>query len=120
MTSVVWFKRDLRLHDHAPLLRAARRGPLVALHITEPSLWDSPLFDAGHAEFIAQSLAALAEALAQRGGRLVRRYGEAVPVLQALHQATGFTQLFSHEEIGQRLTWDRDKAVAAWCRARGV
>ena len=120
MTQVVWFKRDLRLHDHAPLAQAAARGPVVALHITEPSLLASDLFDAGHAQFTDQSLADLAQALVARGGRLVRRWGEAVPVLDALHAATRFTHLWSHEEIGQRLTWDRDRAVLAWCRARGV
>ena len=112
MTQVVWFKRDLRVHDHAPLVRAAAQGPVLALYITEPSLLASDLFDASHAAFIEQSLAALAH--------LVRRWGEAVPVLQTLHQATGFTHLWSHEEIGQRLTWDRDRAVLAWCRATGV
>ena len=120
MTSVVWFKRDLRLHDHAPLVAAAQHGPVLALHITEPSLLASDLFDASHADFIEQSLAALAQALARCGGRLVRRYGEVVPVLHALHQTTRFTQLWSHEETGQRLTWDRDRAVAAWCRAHRV
>ncbi len=120
MTQVVWFKRDLRLHDHAPLAQAARGGPVVALHITEPSLLASDLFDASHGQFIEQSLADLAQALAQRGGQLLRRWGEVVPVLQALHQATGFSHLWSHEETGQRLTWDRDRAVLAWCRARGV
>ncbi len=120
MTQVVWFKRDLRLHDHAPLAQAAARGPVVTLHITEPLLLASDLFDASHAQFIDQSLVDLAEALAARGGCLVRRWGEAVPVLDALHAATGFTHLWSHQEIGQRLTWDRDRAVLAWCRARGV
>ena len=120
MTSVVWFKRDLRLHDHAPLVAAAQHGPVLALHITEPSLLASDLFDASHGDFIEQSLADLAQALARCGGRLVRRYGEVVPVLHALHQATRFTQLWSHEETGQRLTWDRDRAVAAWCRAHRV
>ena len=120
MTQLVWFKRDLRVHDHAPLARAAALGPVVALHITEPALLASDLFDASHAVFIEQSLADLAQALAARGGCLVRRWGDAVPVLQALHAATGFTHLWSHEETGQRLTWDRDRAVLAWCRARGV
>ena len=120
MTQVVWFKRDLRLHDHAPLAQAARGGPVVALHITEPSLLACDLFDASHGQFIEQSLADLAQALAQRGGQLLRRWGEVVPVLQALHQATGFSHLWSHEETGQRLTWDRDRAVLAWCRANNV
>ncbi len=120
MTQLVWFKRDLRVDDHAPLAQAAAHGPVLALHITEPSLLASDLFDASHAHFIEQSLADLEQALTARGAQLVRRWGEAVPVLDALHAATGFTQLWSHEEIGQRLTWDRDRAVLAWCRARGV
>ena len=120
MTGVVWFKRDLRVHDHAPLCAAVQYGPVLALYVHEPSLLHSPLFDAAHGVFIAQSLAALDTALAQRGNRLLQYQGEVVPVLQALHQATGFTRLWSHEETGQRLTWDRDRAVAGWCRARGV
>jgi deoxyribodipyrimidine photo-lyase len=120
MPQVVWFKRDLRVHDHAPLAQAAALGPVVALHITEPSLLASDLFDASHQQFIDQSLSDLDRALADRGARLLRRWGEAVPVLDALHAATGFTHLWSHEETGQRLTWDRDRAVLAWCRARGV
>ena len=33
---VVWFKKDLRVSDHAPLLRAAERGPVLPLFIYEP------------------------------------------------------------------------------------
>ncbi|HBP78091.1 MAG TPA: hypothetical protein DD685_04185, partial [Halomonas sp.] len=28
---VVWFKRDLRIHDHAPLANAAAAGPVLPL-----------------------------------------------------------------------------------------
>src|SRR5688572_15488720 len=28
MIQLVWYRRDLRIADHAPLLRAARRGPV--------------------------------------------------------------------------------------------
>ena len=28
---VVWFKRDLRLGDHAPLAEALRQGPVIGL-----------------------------------------------------------------------------------------
>jgi deoxyribodipyrimidine photo-lyase len=41
-------------------------------------------------------------------------------VLQALHARWPFTQLHSHEETGSGWSWDRDRAVAAWCRGRGV
>lgn len=30
---VVWFKRDLRVHDHRPLSEAAARGPVLAVYI---------------------------------------------------------------------------------------
>lgn len=29
MTALVWFKRDLRLHDHQPLFAAAKQGAVV-------------------------------------------------------------------------------------------
>ena len=40
--AIVWFKRDLRIQDHAPLHEAARTGPVVPLYIVEPNLWALP------------------------------------------------------------------------------
>ena len=34
--TIVWFKRDLRIHDHVPLAEAARTGPVLPLYIVEP------------------------------------------------------------------------------------
>ena len=34
--SVVWFKRDLRVHDHAALAAAAAQGPVLCLYVVEP------------------------------------------------------------------------------------
>ncbi len=33
---VVWFKRDLRIDDHAPLTTAAKQGAVLCLYIYEP------------------------------------------------------------------------------------
>jgi deoxyribodipyrimidine photo-lyase len=118
---VVWFKRDLRVVDHAPLLEAcARGGPVVALFIAEPSVWSAEDADPTHWTFVAESLAALDAALASRGGWLVVRVGEAVEVLADLHAAIGFTRLWSHEETGNALTYARDRAVKRWARDAGV
>ena len=46
--------------------------------------------------------------------------GEAVEVLDRLHAAAPFAALYSHEETGNGASYARDRAVAAWCRARGV
>ena len=40
--TVVWFKRDLRVHDHAPLHHAAAQGSVLCLYVIEPSLWAQP------------------------------------------------------------------------------
>lgn len=73
---LVWFKRDLRLHDHAPLVAAAKHAPVVGLYVYEPELTTDPEFSAAHLEFINQSLLELEANLAERGGRLIYRVGQ--------------------------------------------
>jgi deoxyribodipyrimidine photo-lyase len=118
--SVVWFKRDLRIDDHRPLALAAARGPVIALYVHEPALLHSPEFDPAQLRFIDECLAALDDGLRRRGIALTLRIGELPQVLDALRRATGFDTLWSHEETGNRLTFDRDLAVGRWCRSNGV
>ena len=101
MLSVVWFKRDLRVRDHAPLLEASQRGALIALYIYEPELLHAPEFDPSHLEFINASLTELSVDLELLGVRLITRVGEASAVFEELQAQTGFTHLYSHMEIGR-------------------
>jgi deoxyribodipyrimidine photo-lyase len=117
---LVWFKRDLRVQDHAPLAEAAARGPVLPLYVIEPGLWAQPDASGRHWAFIRESLLELRAVLAERGAALVVRVGEMPGVLSALHaRHPGFT-LWSHEETGNGWTYARDRAVADWCRAQGV
>ncbi|MGB1710716.1 MAG: deoxyribodipyrimidine photo-lyase, partial [Candidatus Puniceispirillaceae bacterium] len=36
IVEIVWYKRDLRVEDHAPLARAAASGAVIPLYILEP------------------------------------------------------------------------------------
>jgi deoxyribodipyrimidine photo-lyase len=117
---VVWFKRDLRVEDHAPLAAAAARGPVLPLFIAEPSLWRAEDADPRHWTFARTSLEELRGRLAALGAPLVVRVGEVVPLLERLHRRHPVAGLWSHEETGNALTYARDRAVAAWCRAQGV
>ncbi len=117
---VVWFKRDLRISDHAPLMEALRLGPVIGLYLYEPELLESPEWDASHSRFIAEALRELESEWTRRGGCLLLRLGEAVEQLERLHRETGFVRLWSHEETGNRLTFDRDLRVVRWCRERGI
>ena len=117
---VVWFKRDLRIRDHAPLVQAAASGPVLGVYLYEPELLSSPEWDPSHSRFIADALRELAREFEARGGRLLLRRGEAVEELERLHSEIGFTALWSHEETGNRITCNRDLRVGRWCRDRGV
>ena len=117
---LVWFKRDLRLADHAAFAAAARRGPVLCVLIVEPALWAHPDAARQHYEFMLESARELHAELRRRGGRLHLLVGEAVAVLDRLYAAAPFDTLHSHEETGNAASYARDRAVARWCRARGV
>ena len=118
--TVVWFKRDLRVHDHAPLHHAAALGPVLCLYVIEPSLWAQPDAALQHYHFLQESLRGLAHALRRRGATLQVTVGEVVEVLARLHALAPFHTLVAHEETGNAPTYARDRAVGRWCRAQGV
>ncbi|MCP9848340.1 FAD-binding domain-containing protein [Cyanobium sp. Morenito 9A2] len=117
---VVWFKRDLRIHDHAPLREAAGRGPVLPLYVAEPELWSLPDASGRQWAFCAESLADLRVQLAALGLPLVVRVGGAVEVLEALRLQGLVAGLWSHQETGNAWSYARDRQVAAWARARGL
>jgi deoxyribodipyrimidine photo-lyase len=114
-TTLVWFKRDLRVQDHAPLHAAAARGSVLPLYVIEPE-------DVAprHWQVLRPALFELRAALAALGQALIVREGEVCAVLDALHRAQAFDAMHAHEETGNAWTYARDCAVAAWCRRRGV
>ncbi len=118
--TLLWFKRDLRLQDHAALCDAARRGPLRPLAIIEPEAWRQPDAARQHYEFMCECLHELQAELAGAGCPLQIEVGQACEVLERLWQAAPFETLVSHEETGNAWSYARDRAVAAWCRSRGV
>lgn len=121
---VVWFKRDLRIRDHAPLALAMEAGPVLCLYVYEPELWQSDEHDASHLEFVNESLRELEGDLERLGTRLTLRRGEVVEVLESLRTELapvgGLENLWAHEETGNRWTYDRDRRVQRWCRRNGV
>ena len=116
----MWFKRDLRIEDHPALALAAARGRVLPVWLVEPDFWRLPDASARQYAFTTEAVADLRDRLAAVGLPLVVRMGEAVSVLDRLARAHGITDLISHEETGNRWTYDRDRRVAAWARASGI
>lgn len=121
MMEVVWFKRDLRVLDHAPLTEASQRAnPVLPLYIVEPSLLAGEDYDPSHWTFTSSCLRELRADLAALGQPLVVRVGEALSVLRRIHAEHGIARLWSHEETGNALTYRRDREVGCWVRASGI
>jgi len=118
--ALVWFKRDLRVHDHAPLVAARAYPDALAIFIIEPEWLASPDCDASHVDFALACLTELRAALAARGLPLLVRVGSAIAVLAQLRREVAFTDLLSHEETGAGWSYTRDRQVAAWCASVGV
>ncbi|MEM9970923.1 MAG: deoxyribodipyrimidine photo-lyase [Pseudomonadota bacterium] len=118
--NVVWFKRDLRTEDHRVLSEAAQAGAVLPLFIVEDDFWHLPDASARQWSFVVECLHSLRDQLGRLGQPLCTRRGDAVSVLRDIHREIGITALWSHEETGNAWTYERDKRVAAWCRAEGI
>jgi len=122
--NLVWYKRDLRVLDHAALAQACERGNVLPLYIAEPDILTAPDADTIHWSFIRESLTDLRHNLAERGGTLYVRQGEAVAVLESLRHTVveqGYDlHIWAHEETGNGLTFARDLAVIRWAKNQGV
>lgn len=116
----VWFKRDLRVLDHAPLAEAVRAGRVLPLYLVEPDIIQAADFDAMHWQFIRESLLDLQGSLRALGADLQVRIGHAVDVFTALHESHRIQSIWAHEETGHAITYQRDLAVASWAQSAGI
>jgi deoxyribodipyrimidine photo-lyase len=136
VNSIVWFKKDLRLTDHAPLVWAAAHarqhaGGVLALWVYEPAMWHQPDASARHLGFANECLAELQTQMvpiqteqavqpAHQCNPLLRCNGDILDVLAQLKEALGSFTLVSHEETGNSWSYARDRTVAHWCQAQGI
>ena len=97
--TVVWFRRDLRLFDHEPLFRAARRGAVVFAFVLDRALLHHPETGVARVEFMLSCLRSLDRDLAERGGRLIVRYGDPVAILPELVRATEADGIYAHVDF---------------------
>ena len=79
---VLWFRRDLRLDDHAALVSAARQGPVVALFVLDEAL----LLTAGRPRiaYLFRTLRALERQLGTHGATLALRRGRPEQVVPSV------------------------------------
>jgi deoxyribodipyrimidine photo-lyase len=94
MVALVWFRRDLRVHDH-PALCAALAGheQIVPVFCLDDRLLHGRHASGPRTAFLLESLTDLDGQLAERGARLVIRHGPPERELPALAGETGATEV---------------------------
>jgi deoxyribodipyrimidine photo-lyase len=112
--SVVWFKRDLRLQDNEALTKALMQGPVLCLYILEPSYWAGNDTSQRQLDFLKESLLDLAKQLKFFHLSLTLRTGEVTQVLSSIYKVKPFISIYSHQETGNYLTFQRDIEVKKW------
>lgn len=90
--TIVWFRRDLRLEDHAALTAAcAKGGPVIPVFICDDlveTLGAAPKWRLG------QGVGVFNQQLRGKGSRLILRRGNALDVLKTLIKETGAKAIY--------------------------
>ena len=119
--AVWWVKRDARLTDNACLTEAERLGlDVLPFFVFEPSLLAADDTSDMHIQAQWQAVSGLRTSLRKVKADIIIAHGEVVEKLTKLHAIVPFTLVLAHEEIGNDLTFRRDRAVAEWCRQHSV
>ena len=118
---VVWFKRDLRLQDNEAIENAlASNKRVLFLYVFENSLMDDPHYDERHWNFIKQSIVDLNTDLKKYNTKVLCVHAEVVSAFNQIFNSYKVDTVFSHQETGLLITYNRDKEFTRYCRNNSV
>ena len=110
--NIVWFKRDLRFTDNEALFHAHQSGlPLLLVYFFEPSVMNFDDADTRHWRFIYESIQDLQRKLNISNTKIYFFHNEVEIVFSELVKYFDVQTIFSHQEIGNKITFDRDVAM---------
>src|SRR3954467_15584724 len=119
-TALVWFRRDLRVHDHPALTTAHREyDRVVPVFVLDPRLLEGRFPSPNRAWFLHGCLADLRAALRARGADLVLRTGRPEDALPELAAEAGASAAYFASDVSPFAT-ARDRRVEAALARAGV
>jgi len=111
----------LRLEDNEALYNALQINlPVLLLYIFEPSLKIDEHYSFRHWNFMKQSIYYLNEQLQPYQSKILCVDEEVVWVFEKLLENYNVHTVFSHQETGIRLTYDRDILFAQFCKKHNI
>ncbi len=121
MINVVWLKRCLRLQDHEAFHKAeSDELDYIPIYLFEPSLLAYPDSSLRHQQFIYGSIMAMNEGLKKYHKEVRIFHAEAEEVFRILQQTFTIKQVFSYQESGTQITWERDKKIKKYFRENKI
>ena len=119
-TALVWFRRDLRAHDHAALARAlAAAGRVYCAFVFDREILDGLARRDRRVEFIWHSVRELDQLLCAQGGGLLVLHGQARAEIPALAVRLKAEAVFANEDY-EPAAVARDTAVCEALDAGGI
>ena len=119
--NVVWLKRDLRFVDHEPLFHAqGAELPFILLYIFEPSVMSHHDSDVRHWRFVHESLQDLNKQLAPFNKHIEIFHDEAMHVFEELTLNFNIQTVFSSQESGNLLTYERDINISEFFHSKNI
>ena len=118
---VVWFKRDLRLSDHVPLVEAVdSEESVLGVYIVEDIRIEQDDVSQLHIAWDIANARELSKQFQSVGGAFQIVCGRATEVFQRLNETSKISEILCYEETGLLWSWDRDREVADWCEYNGI
>ena len=119
--NIVWFKRDLRLQDNEAIHNAlALNKRILFLYVFENTLINDPHYDERHWNFIRQSIEDLNKQLKDYKTRVLCIRTDVINAFNQLLDTYKINTVFSHQETGLLITYNRDKDFARYCRNNSI
>lgn len=119
--SVVWLKRDLRLQDNEAIHNAIKTGNRVLLlYVFEEILLEDLHYSERHWNFIKESILDMNEDLIALETKVLAVQGSIISVCNQLLSHFKISHIFSHQETGLLITYNRDKDFARYCRNNSI
>lgn len=119
--NIVWLKRDLRLQDHLPLYLAEKETlPYLIIYAFEPDIISYSDTSLRHLQFQYHSVLQLNKKLKKYQKEVHIFHAEIIAIFTEISKHFYINSLFSYQESGVQLTYQRDKQVAAFCNREGI
>ena len=118
MTTILWFRQDLRLDDHPGLRAAVARGPVQPVFIWDPEGEGRWAPGGASRWWLDRSLRQLDHSLRSKGSRLLVRTGGTAKVLPALAEEIGADRVIASRRL-EPAAIDQERAVAEALRSKG-